>query len=157
MKCPYCSSNSDTVVDSRPLDDATVIRRRRECIACNKRYTTYERLEAVLITVIKKDGTKENFERSKVRKGLLTAMRKRSVSTQDLEKIINTVECDLQEIGMEVSSSLIGDKVMEQLKIVDEVAYFRFASVYKDFDSLDVFLGEIKDIVKNKKMEVGVK
>ena len=113
MKCPYCNSNDDMVIDSRPLDNATVIRRRRECLDCNKRYTTYERVEAVTITVIKKDGSKENFEKNKIRQGLLTSCRKRPISLQDIENIINNVEHELQESEQEISTTFIGAAILK--------------------------------------------
>ena len=150
MKCPYCSSIEDMVIDSRPLDDGAVIRRRRECETCKRRYTTYERFEIMPLTVLKKDGSKENFDRNKIRKGLITACRKRAIPLQEIEKIINQVEYELQETAGDISSSLIGDKIMEKLKNIDDVACVRFASVYKDFDNLDTFIEEIKNMVKNK-------
>ena len=150
MKCPFCNSMDDMVVDSRPLDDGFVIRRRRECSACQKRYTTYERVEVLPLTVLKKDGSKENFDRSKVRQGLMTACRKRPISLELIERLLNQAEGELQEIGREISSAMIGDKIMEKLRGIDDVAYLRFASVYKDFNNLEIFFSEIQDIVKNK-------
>ena len=145
MKCPYCNSVDDMVVDSRPLDGAAVIRRRRECLKCLKRYTTYERLELVPIIVVKKDGTKVVFDRNKVRAGIITACRKRPVSMDEIEKIVNNIEYELQEVSGEILTVTIGDKIMNKLKDIDEIAYMRFASVYKDFDNLDTFINEIKN------------
>jgi transcriptional repressor NrdR len=148
MKCPYCNAIDDMVIDSRPLDSASVIRRRRECIKCLKRYTTYERLELVPIVVVKKDGSKEVFDRNKVRNGIITACRKRPISIDEIDKIVNNIEYELQEGNGEVFSKTIGDKIIDKLKNIDEIAYMRFASVYKDFDNLDTFINEIKNYNK---------
>lgn len=153
MKCPYCNEMDDMVVDSRPLDGGAVIRRRRECLKCLKRYTTYEQLETIPIIVVKKDGTKEAFDRNKVRNGIITACRKRPSSMDEIEKIVNSIEYEVQEISNEVSSAMIGDKIMAKLKEIDEIAYMRFVSVYKDFDNLDTFVKEIKKYNKEEKEE----
>ncbi|MFH1715281.1 MAG: transcriptional regulator NrdR [Elusimicrobiota bacterium] len=146
MKCPYCDSNNDMVIDSRPLDASSVVRRRRECVDCHKRYTTYERLEMMPITVVKRDGRREPFDRNKIRDGVLNACRKRPIPVDTIEKIINDIEYELQDYVREVKSSEIGDKIIEQLKNLDEVAYVRFVSVYKQFDSVSTFLNEIEKI-----------
>lgn len=146
MRCPFCNTTDDTVIDSRPLDDDAVIRRRRECIACHKRYTTYERVETTPLMVIKRSGGREPFDRAKVRAGIVSACRKRPISADTIEAMVNEIEHSLHECGNEVQSSLIGDKIIARLKAVDDVAYVRFASVYKQFDNVDTFLDEIKQL-----------
>lgn len=146
MKCPYCDSINSEVVDSRPIDNSNEIRRRRECEKCGKRFTTYERIEIIPIIVVKKNKNKENFDRNKIRNGILTACRKRPLALEKIDEIVNSIENELQQNPGEVSSSFIGNKIMEKLKSVDEVAYIRFASVYKDFDNLDTFINEITEI-----------
>jgi transcriptional repressor NrdR len=146
MKCPYCDSINSEVVDSRPIDNSNEIRRRRECEKCGKRFTTYERIEIIPIIVVKKNKNKENFDRNKIRNGILTACRKRPLALEKIDEIVNSIENELQQTPGEVSSSFIGNKIMEKLKSVDEVAYIRFASVYKDFNNLDTFINEITEI-----------
>ncbi|MDR0675702.1 MAG: transcriptional regulator NrdR [Elusimicrobiota bacterium] len=143
MKCPFCDSIDSIVIDSRPVDNYSEVRRRRACEKCGKRYTTYERIELVPIVVLKKDNTKESFDRDKVKKGILTACRKRPVPLEEIEKIVNSIEYELQENLNEVPSQVIGNKIMEKLKKIDEIAYIRFVSVYKDFENLDNFIHEI--------------
>lgn len=149
MKCPFCGSIESNVIDSRPLDNFVGIRRRRECDRCKRRFTTYERIETKPLVVIKKSNKRENFDRNKVMKGILVACRKRTIPMDKIEAIVTSIENDLaQQVNNEVSTKYIGNKIMEALKNLDEVAYIRFASVYKDFDSLDMFLREITSIKK---------
>jgi transcriptional repressor NrdR len=144
MRCPFCGSSEDQVIDSRPLDQSSVIRRRRECIGCKKRFTTYERLEVMPLMVIKSDQRREVYDRQKLRQGIVRACQKRSVSSDTIEKLIEQVENSLQDYVMEVPSRVIGDKVLEQLADLDPVAYIRFASVYRQFADIDAFMAELK-------------
>lgn len=147
MKCPFCSCEESKVIDSRPTDENERIRRRRECIECGKRFTTYEIIEDVPIIVIKKDKSREVFDRNKVLKGMLRACEKRPVSTGELETAISQIEATLQSAAdREVSSVYIGELIMEKLREIDEVAYVRFASVYKAFDSASSFIEEISKL-----------
>ena len=140
MKCPFCGYDDSKVIDSRPTDESERIRRRRECLRCSKRFTTYEVIEDVPIIVIKKDKSREVFDRNKILKGMLRACEKRSVTITELETAISEIEATLQSaIDREVTSARIGELIMEKLKMVDEVAYVRFASVYKEFDSAEAF------------------
>ena len=140
MKCPFCGYTESKVIDSRPTDENERIRRRRECIQCGKRFTTYEIIEDVPIIVIKKDKSREVFDRNKILKGMLRACEKRSVTISELEDAISDIEATLQSaVDREVTSSYIGELIMEKLKLIDEVAYVRFASVYKEFDSAESF------------------
>lgn len=144
MKCPFCGYEESKVIDSRPTDENSRIRRRRECIRCSKRFTTYEIIEDVPIIVIKKDKSREVFDRNKILKGMLRACEKRSVTVSELETAISEIETTLQStIDREVTSARIGELIMEKLKLIDEVAYVRFASVYKEFDSAEAFREEI--------------
>jgi len=146
MKCPYCSEGSTKVVDTRETT-ANEIRRRRECQACGERFTTYERVESLELKVLKDDGEKEDFDRSKLRSGIERACNKRPVTDEQIEDLIDQVESEIRsENETEVRSRHIGDLVMEKLKDIDEVAYIRFASVYRDFDSADSFEEEVKDL-----------
>lgn len=147
MKCPFCGCEESKVIDSRPTDENERIRRRRECIDCGKRFTTYEIIEDVPIIVIKKDKSREVFDRNKVLKGMLRACEKRPVSTNELETAITQIEAALQSAtDREVSSVYIGELIMEKLRGIDEVAYVRFASVYKAFDSASSFIEEISKL-----------
>ena len=147
MKCPYCSCEESKVIDSRSADDGERIRRRRECVQCGKRFTTYEVIEDVPIIVIKKDKSREVFDRTKVLKGMLRACEKRPVTSTELENAINEIEATLQSAtDREVTSVRIGELIMEKLKDIDEVAYVRFASVYKAFDSASSFIEEISKL-----------
>lgn len=149
MKCPFCAFDESKVIDSRPTDENERIRRRRECIHCGKRFTTYEIIEDVPIIVIKKDKSREVFDRNKVLKGMLRACEKRPISVADLELAISDIETTLQSaLDREVTSVRIGELIMEKLKTVDEVAYVRFASVYKDFDSANSFVEEISKLLE---------
>lgn len=144
MKCPFCGFEESKVIDSRPTDENERIRRRRECLQCSKRFTTYEIIEDVPIIVIKKDKSREVFDRNKILKGMLRACEKRSVTVSELETAISEIEATLQSaIDREVTSARIGELIMEKLKMIDEVAYVRFASVYKEFDSVESFREEI--------------
>lgn len=144
MKCPFCGFGESKVIDSRPTDENERIRRRRECLRCSKRFTTYEIIEDVPIIVIKKDKSREVFDRNKILKGMLRACEKRSVTVSELEAAISEIETTLQSaIDREVTSARIGELIMEKLKLIDEVAYVRFASVYKEFDSAEAFREEI--------------
>lgn len=144
MKCPFCGYTESKVIDSRPTDENERIRRRRECIQCSKRFTTYEIIEDVPIIVIKKDKSREVFDRNKVLKGMLRACEKRKITTQVLEEKIDEIEAALQSsVDREVNSTRIGELIMEKLKEIDEVAYVRFASVYKEFDSAQSFREEL--------------
>lgn len=144
MKCPFCGYNESKVIDSRPTDENERIRRRRECIQCSKRFTTYETIEDVPVIVIKKDRSREVFDRNKILKGMLRACEKRKVTVAELDEKIDEIEAQLQSsVDREVSSSRIGELIMEKLKEIDEVAYVRFASVYKEFDSAESFRDEL--------------
>ena len=152
MKCPYCGFVESRVIDSRPTDEGERIRRRRECLKCGKRFTTYEVIENVPIVVIKKDKSRETFDRSKLLNGLLRACEKRPVSMDTLERIVYEIECLLQNsLDREVSSQRIGTYAMEKLKNVDEVAYVRFASVYRQFKDINSFMEELSKIINTKK------
>lgn len=148
MKCPFCSNNEDKVIDSRPIDESSVIRRRRECLKCNKRFTTYERLEEMPLTVIKKDSKREVFDRSKLLQGIVIACTKRPVSIDQIEKVVNEIEYELKDYIMEVPSSVIGEIALKKLKILDEVAYVRFASIYREFSDVDIFMKELNKLKK---------
>ena len=151
MKCPYCGYLESKVVDSRPADEGTSIRRRRECLACHKRFTTYETMESLPLMVIKKDGSRQSFDWGKVLSGLIRACEKRPVSYQTLEGLVSEIEQALQnQMDREISSARIGELVMERLKKLDEVAYVRFASVYREFKDIDTFMAELNDLLKNK-------
>lgn len=152
MKCPFCGHLEDRVIDSRQGKDGDVIRRRRECLRCERRFTSYERIEEVMPSVIKKDGRREPFDRQKILHGLEKACEKRPVSIEVREGLVNRIERNLQESGeREIPSSWIGEQVMTALKDIDEVAYVRFASVYRQFKDIKEFMDEIKGIVYNRK------
>ena len=144
MKCPFCGYTESKVIDSRPTDENERIRRRRECIQCSQRFTTYETIEDVPVIVIKKDRSREVFDRNKILKGMLRACEKRKVTVAELDEKIDEIEAQLQSsVDREVSSSRIGELIMDKLKEIDEVAYVRFASVYKEFDSAESFREEL--------------
>ncbi len=150
MKCPYCAHLESKVVDSRPADEGASIRRRRECLACHKRFTTYEMMESLPLMVIKKDGSRQSFDRNKILGGLVRACEKRPVSFDTLENIALEIEQNLQSrIEREVSSLAIGEQVMERLKHVDQVAYVRFASVYRQFKDLNTFVEELNKLLED--------
>ncbi len=148
MKCPYCGEADSKVIDSRPADDFAKIRRRRECLSCAKRFTTYEIVETVPLMVVKKDKSREAFDREKLMRGLLRASYKRPVSYQMLEKMVDNIEqCMLSDYEREVTSIAIGELAMQELKQVDEVAYVRFASVYRQFSDINTFMDELKELL----------
>ena len=149
MKCPFCNHLSDKVVDSREGKEGQVIRRRRECLGCGRRFTSYERIDEIPYMVVKKDGTRERFERQKVIAGLLKACEKRPVSVSELESVANKVEVTLQERpDKEISTEEIGALVMDALRVLDAVAYVRFASVYRHFRDIGEFMTELKGLLK---------
>ncbi len=151
MKCPYCAHLESKVVDSRPSDEGASIRRRRECLACHKRFTTYETMESLPLMVIKKDGSRQSFDKSKLLNGMIRACEKRPVSFSTLEGIANEIEQTLQnEMDREIPSARIGELVMDRLKQVDEVAYVRFASVYRQFKDISTFMAELNKLLEEK-------
>jgi transcriptional repressor NrdR len=151
MKCPFCAHLEDKVIDSRAAGTGEVIRRRRECEGCNRRFTTYERVEDVLPTVVKKDGRREPFDRQKLLRGLRTACNKRPVPVERVDATADAIEREVQEIeGREVSASELGERVMAHLRELDEVAYVRFASVYRSFRDADEFLRELGKLVEGR-------
>lgn len=151
MKCPYCSYEESKVIDSRPTDEGERIRRRRECLQCQKRFTTYEIIESLPIIVIKKDKSREVFNRDKLVSGMLRACEKRPVSINDIEKAIDEIEAMLQNsLDREVTSEHIGELVMDKLKMLDEVAYVRFASVYRQFKDISTFMDELNKLLTDK-------
>lgn len=151
MKCPFCGFEESKVIDSRPTDEGEKIRRRRECIKCAKRFTTYEIIETVPIVVVKKDKTREVFDRSKLIRGMLTACEKRPVSMDMIEKAVSEIETTLQNsLDREVTSVHIGELVMDKLKGIDQVAYVRFASVYKQFKDVNAFMEELSNFLDKK-------
>lgn len=151
MKCPYCAYLESKVVDSRPSDEGASIRRRRECLACHKRFTTYETMESLPLVVIKKDGSRQTFDKSKLLNGMIRACEKRPVAFATLEAIANEIEQTLQnEMSREIPSDRIGALVMDKLKGVDEVAYVRFASVYRQFKDISTFMAELSKLLEEK-------
>ena len=151
MKCPYCAHLESKVVDARPADEGASIRRRRECLACHKRFTTYETMESLPLMVVKKDGSRQSFDRNKVLGGLIRACEKRPVPYSALESMANEIEQVLQnKMEREVSSAEIGELVMERLKKTDEVAYVRFASVYRQFKDINTFMHELNKLLEDK-------
>ncbi len=151
MKCPFCSFEESKVIDSRPTDEGERIRRRRECLKCGKRFTTYELIETVPIVVIKRDNSRQPFDRNKLLNGLLRACEKRPISIDKLEAIVNEIEGSLQNsMEREVTSVTIGKLAMDSLRNLDEVAYVRFASVYRDFKDIDSFVEELDNMKKSK-------
>jgi transcriptional repressor NrdR len=150
MKCPFCSELESKVVDSRLTRNGDVIRRRRECIACQMRFTTYETIEEIPVMIIKKDGRRENFNRDKVRSGIQKACEKRNISVNQIDEFVDQLECDLRSTGeKEILSSEIGEKVMSKLHEWDDVAFVRFASVYREFKDVNDFLDELKKMLSN--------
>ncbi len=151
MKCPYCSHLEDKVIDSRPTDEGATIRRRRECLGCQKRYTTYEKVESMPLMVIKKDKSRQPYNREKLLNGILRACEKRPVSIDQIDHLIDEVEAQIYNtLEREVTSTAIGEKVMEELKKLDEVAYVRFASVYRQFKDVNTFMNELQKIITEK-------
>ena len=148
MKCPYCGFNESKVIDSRPADENNSIRRRRECLSCSRRFTTYETVESLPVVVVKKDGSRQSFERGKVLSGMIRACEKRPVPVAKLEKIAADIEQELQNsMEREISTEIIGERVMEHLRTIDQVAYVRFASVYRQFKDIDSFMEELTKLL----------
>jgi transcriptional repressor NrdR len=152
MKCPFCNEKKDKVVDSREINDGKIIRRRRECLSCTKRYTTYERIEEIPFSVVKKDGSREDFDRKKVFDGIARACEKRPVNKDKIEELVDNIVTSLfNRDEREIKSVEIGEKVMDGLKKLDSVAYVRFASVYRQFKDVEEFMEELKGFVKGGK------
>ncbi len=152
MKCPYCGYEESKVIDSRPTDEGERIRRRRECLQCQKRFTTYEIVESLPIIVVKKDKSREQFDRNKLINSMLRACEKRTVSVESVESAVDAIEATLQNsLDREVSSMQIGELAMEQLKNLDQVAYVRFASVYRQFRDINTFMDELSKLLTDKK------
>ena len=151
MRCPYCGYSESKVIDSRPADEGASIRRRRECLSCSRRFTTYETVESLPMVVVKKDGSRQSFDRRKVLGGMIRACEKRPVPLAELEKIASEIEQDLQNsMEREISTETIGERVMERLRAVDQVAYVRFASVYRQFKDIDTFMAELNKLLAEK-------
>lgn len=149
MKCPYCNEDETKVIDSRPVDDNCSIRRRRQCEKCGRRFTTYEKLETMPLMVIKKDNSRETYDRSKIESGVIRSCHKRPVSTQQIDSMIDEIENQIFNLEeREVSTTMIGEMVMERLKELDEVAYVRFASVYREFKDVNTFMEELGKLLK---------
>jgi transcriptional repressor NrdR len=152
VKCPFCDALEDKVVDSRMAKEGELIRRRRECLGCKRRYTTYERVEETLPLVVKKDGRREPFDRGKIVAGVKRACEKRPISMPTIEAVADHIEKRIQELGeTEVASRTIGEEVMEALRELDQVAYVRFASVYRDFKDIDQFMDELKSLARERR------
>ena len=152
MKCPFCGHTENKVIDSRISKDGKAVRRRRECLGCTKRFTTYEYVEDVLPMVVKKDGRREQFDRQKILNGVKKACEKRPISMESIDKLVENVEQACQEMQLEeISSTLIGEKIMNELKVFDGVAYVRFASVYRQFRDVGEFMSELKDLLSKGK------
>ena len=148
MKCPYCRELENKVIDSRMTKEGNSVRRRRQCLGCNHRFTTYERVEEVPLVLIKKDGRRETFDRTKVLAGMQKACEKRNISINTLEEFVDELERELQEIGeKELPSSVVGSRIMTKLQALDDVAYVRFASVYREFKDINDFMSELKDLL----------
>ncbi len=152
MKCPFCDELEDKVVDSRMAKEGEVIRRRRECMGCRRRYTTYERVEEILPVVVKKDGRRESFDRAKILSGIKKACEKRPISTATIEDAADRIEKRIQEMGeSEIKSRVVGEEVMKELHQLDQVAYVRFASVYREFKDIDQFMDELKILAQQRR------
>ena len=151
MRCPFCAYSESKVIDSRPADDGQKIRRRRECMQCAKRFTTYEAIESMPVIVVKRDKSRQVFDRNKLLSGMLRACVKRPVTLEQIESAIDEIETSLQNsLEREISSTQLGELTLQKLKDIDEIAYVRFASVYRDFKDIDSFLGELNNLRKNK-------
>ena len=151
MKCPFCDNQDTKVIDSRHTEEGQAIRRRRECDKCGKRFTTYEKVEEMILMVVKKDGSREAFDRNKIINGIIKACEKRQVPMAEIEKVVDEIERGLNNMmEKEVESTFIGELIMEQLKKLDEVAYVRFASVYRQFTDINTFVAEIEKLLGNK-------
>ncbi len=152
MKCPFCSHSDDKVVDSRTIKDGELIRRRRECLSCSKRFTTYERIEEIPLMVVKKDGRREAFDRSKIVIGILKACEKRPVGVEEIDDIVDRIEKGISNsVEKEVKAEVVGLMVMEELRNLDEIAYVRFASVYRQFKDIDEFMDVLKTLYQEDK------
>jgi transcriptional repressor NrdR len=152
VKCPFCDELEDKVVDSRMAKEGEVIRRRRECLGCKRRYTTYERVDEILPVVVKKDGRRESFDRTKILSGLKKACEKRPISTTTIEAVTDRIEKRIQEMGeSELESRIVGEEVMKELHQLDQVAYVRFASVYREFKDIDQFMDELKSLAQQRR------
>ena len=152
MKCPFCDELEDKVVDSRMAKEGEVIRRRRECLGCKRRYTTYERVDEILPMVIKKDGRRESFDRTKILAGLKKACEKRPISTATIETVTDRIEKRIQEMGeTEIESRIVGEELMKELDQLDQVAYVRFASVYREFKDIDQFMDELRTLAQQRR------
>ncbi|MDH7478790.1 MAG: transcriptional regulator NrdR [Syntrophomonadaceae bacterium] len=150
MRCPYCNHHDSRVLDSRPAEEGSIIRRRRECQGCSRRFTTYERVEEVPLIVVKRDGRRELFDRNKLLRGVIKAFDKRSISLPQMEKLVDEVEKELRnQMEAEITAEEIGERVMEKLRLVDEVAFVRFASVYRRFTDAQRFVQEVQNLLKN--------
>jgi len=151
MKCPFCENLDTKVIDSRPTEEGQAVRRRRECDKCNKRFTTYEKIEQMLLMVVKKDSRREAFDRDKILGGIVKACEKRPVPMSEIEKVVDEIERGLNNtMEKEIESKLIGELIMEHLKKIDEVAYVRFASVYRQFTDANTFVAEIEKLLRSK-------
>lgn len=151
MKCPYCGFAEGKVIDSRPTEDSNAIRRRRECLKCQRRFTTYEKVETISLAVVKQDNSRQQYDREKVLRGIMLACEKRPISLSQMERIADDIESDLYQCAdKEVSSTEIGEKVMDHLRLLDEVAYVRFASVHKHFSNIETFMEELVKLRENK-------
>ena len=158
MKCPYCNNEDTKVVDSRPVEDGLATRRRRECEKCHKRFTTFEKIENSLLVVVKKDGTRESFDRNKIINGVMKACQKTKVTYDDVQAIADNIERGLNNtMEKEIKSTMIGRLIMDELKKIDQVAYVRFASVYQEFQTVDTFIDEIKSSTRRNKEKHHVK
>jgi transcriptional repressor NrdR len=152
VKCPFCDELEDKVVDSRMAKEGEVIRRRRECLGCKRRYTTYERVEEILPVVVKKDGRRESFDRTKILAGLKKACEKRPISTATIEAVTDRIEKRIQEMGeTEIESRIVGEELMKELPQLDQVAYVRFASVYREFKDIDQFMDELRTLAQQRR------
>jgi transcriptional repressor NrdR len=152
VKCPFCDELEDKVVDSRMAKEGEVIRRRRECLGCRRRYTTYERVDEILPVVVKKDGRRESFDRSKILAGLKKACEKRPISTATIEAVTDRIEKRIQEMGeTEIESRIVGEELMRELHQLDQVAYVRFASVYREFKDIDQFMDELRTLAQQRR------
>lgn len=151
MKCPFCGFDNSRVIDSRPAEENNSIRRRRQCDGCGRRFTTYEKVETIPLTVIKKDKTREAYDRAKIEAGIMSSCHKRPVSVEQIEKTIDAIETEIFNLELkEVESSQIGEIVMDKLKDLEEVAYVRFASVYREFKDVETFMDELKKVLDSK-------
>ena len=154
MKCPFCSSTETKVIDKRETENNEQTRRRRECLSCSKRFTTYERIELTNLIVVKKDGTRQQFNKDKILDGIIKSCEKRQITLEQIQKLVDEVETDFRNEGInEITTNMIGEKIMEKLKDLDEIAYVRFASVYREFTDLANFEKELKKLLKNKKTQ----